>query len=69
MRISSWFEYLKTIQDIAKAVPKGESPGDAFWAACSDKLCALSLSINNTGYHLIDADIANQIIREYQESK
>lgn len=69
MKILSWFEYLKTIQDIAKAVPKGESPGDTFWEACRDKLCALSLSINNTGYHLIDADIANKIIKEYQEIK
>jgi len=69
MKMKNWFEYLKTIQDIAKAVPKGETSSDPFWIACKEKLCNLSLSINNTGYNLIDADVADHIIKEYQEIK
>lgn len=69
MKITTWFEYLKTIQDIAKAIPKTEKPNDVFWSACKNKLCDLTLSINNTGYTLIDSDVANQIIKEYQEMK
>jgi len=69
MKINNWFEYLKTIQDIAKAVPKNETPNDHFWSACKTKLCDLTLSINNTGYNLIDPDVANHIIKSYQEIK
>ena len=69
MKITNWFDYLKTIQDIAKAVPKDESENDAFWSACKTKLCDLTLSINETGYNLIDPDVANHIIKAYQEAK
>lgn len=69
MRIKSWFEFVKTVQEIAKAVPKNELHNDSFWVACKEKLCSLSLTVGTTGYNLIDSDIANQIIKEYQESK
>lgn len=69
MKINNWFDYLKMIQDIAKAIPKGETKTDPFWIACKTKLCDLTLSINNTGYSLIDPEIADHIIQSYQETK
>lgn len=69
MRVKNWFEFVKTVQDIAKAVPKNELQNDSFWRACKDKLCSLSLTVGTTGYNLIDSDIADQIIKDYQESK
>jgi len=69
MKITTWFEYIKTIQDIAKAVPKGESKNDSFWIACRERLSNLTLSAGDTGYHLINADLADKIIKDYQEIK
>ena len=64
-----WFEFVKQVQDIARAVPKTDQPDDIFFKACLNKLCALSLNLNGNAYMLIDPDVANHIIKQYQETK
>jgi hypothetical protein len=64
-----WFEFIKQVQDIARAVPKTDQPNDTFFEACKERLCALSLKINDNGYMLIDQDVANHIIKQYQDKK
>ncbi len=64
-----WFEFIKQVQDIARAVPKTDQPNDIFFKACLEKLSALGLSINGNTYMLIDTDVAQHIIKQYQETK
>jgi hypothetical protein len=64
-----WFEYLKEVQDIAKAVPKNDKVNDVFYKACKEKLCNLKLQLDDTGYVLINTDIADHIIKQYQGIK
>jgi hypothetical protein len=64
-----WFEYFKEVQNIAIAVPKNETINDVFYKSCKEKLCNLKLQLNDTGYNLIDNDIADHIIKLYQGIK
>ena len=66
MRIKSWFEFVKTVQEIAKAVPKNELHNDSFWVACKEKLCSLSCAIPKFFAKSSTGRFISAIIYEYK---
>jgi hypothetical protein len=69
MRTKTWFEFLKEVQNIAIEVPKNVGVDNTLYKDSKYRLCNLTLQIKDTGYILIDPDIADHIIKQYQETK